>query len=41
VSGAPDVPIWLSLIVIVGILLITVVASLAKSRRDASRAALS
>ncbi|HEY3715316.1 MAG TPA: TerC/Alx family metal homeostasis membrane protein [Jatrophihabitantaceae bacterium] len=41
VSGAPDVPIWLSLIVIVGILLITVVASLAKSRRDASRAAVS
>jgi len=41
VSGAPDVPIWLSLIVIIGILLITVVASLAKSRRDASRAAVS
>jgi len=41
VSGAPDLPIWLSLIVIVGILFITVVASLAKSRRDASRAAVS
>jgi tellurite resistance protein TerC len=34
-SGVPDVPIWLSLIVIVGILLITVTASLLKSRRTA------
>jgi len=35
VHSAPDVPIWLSLIVIVGILLITVTASLIKSRRTA------
>ncbi|HEY7045591.1 MAG TPA: TerC/Alx family metal homeostasis membrane protein [Jatrophihabitantaceae bacterium] len=34
VHSAPDVPIWLSLVVIVGILSITVVASLVKSRRD-------
>jgi TerC family integral membrane protein len=38
VHSAPDVPIWLSLVVIVGILSITVVASLLKSRRDTRRA---
>ena len=37
VTGAPDVPIWLSLIAIVVILGTTVVASLIKSRRDARR----
>jgi tellurite resistance protein TerC len=39
VTGAPDVPIWISLIVIVGILVVTTVASLLKSRRDARRKA--
>ena len=37
VTGAPDVPIWLSLIAIVVILGTTVVASLIKSRRDTRR----
>jgi hypothetical protein len=31
VSWAPDIPIWLSLVVIVGTLVITTVASLAKT----------
>ncbi len=35
VSWAPDIPIWLSLVVIVGTLTVTAVASLAKTRRDA------
>ena len=34
VAWAPDIPIWLSLVVIVGTLAVTAVASLAKSRRD-------
>jgi len=34
VSWAPDIPIWLSLLVIVGTLAVTAVASLAKTRRD-------
>jgi tellurite resistance protein TerC len=34
VSWAPDIPIWLSLVVIVGTLAVTAVASLAKTRRD-------
>jgi tellurite resistance protein TerC len=34
VGWAPDIPIWLSLVVIVGTLAVTAVASLAKSRRD-------
>jgi tellurite resistance protein TerC len=34
VSSAPDIPTWFSLVVIVGILLITVLASAVKSRRD-------
>ncbi len=34
VSWAPDIPIWLSLLVIVGTLVVTAVASLAKTRRD-------
>ena len=38
VSWAPDIPIWLSLAVIVGILTIATGASLIKSRRDARRA---
>jgi tellurite resistance protein TerC len=37
ISWAPDIPIWLSLAVIVGTLLITTVASLAKTGRDATR----
>jgi tellurite resistance protein TerC len=39
ISWAPDIPIWLSLAVIVGTLLLTTVASLAKTSRDARRAA--
>jgi tellurite resistance protein TerC len=35
VKSAPEIPIWLSLVMIVGILGITVLASLVKSRRDA------
>ncbi|OLT15841.1 tellurium resistance protein TerC [Serinicoccus sp. CUA-874] len=35
--GVPEVPIWLSLTAIVGILGVTAVASLMKSRRDAAR----
>jgi tellurite resistance protein TerC len=38
VTGVPDVPIWLSLVVIAAILLITAAASVAKSRRDAGPA---
>ncbi len=38
VCWAPDIPIWLSLAVIVGILTIATGASLIKSRRDARRA---
>jgi tellurite resistance protein TerC len=34
VSWAPDIPIWLSLLVIIGTLAITTVASLAKDARD-------
>ena len=41
VHSAPDVPIWLSLVVIVSILSVTVVASLVKSRRDVRRDQLS
>ena len=36
VSWAPEIPIWASLLVIVGTLAITTVASLAKSRKDAA-----
>ncbi len=39
ISWAPDIPIWLSLAVILGTLAITTVASLAKSGRDAQAAA--
>ena len=39
ISWAPDIPIWLSLAVIVGTLLVTTVASLAKTGRDAKAAA--
>jgi tellurite resistance protein TerC len=35
VSWAPDIPIWLSLVVIAGVLAGTTIASLIKSRRDA------
>jgi len=35
VTSAPEIPTWLSLVVIVAILVITVLASLVKSRRDA------
>jgi tellurite resistance protein TerC len=38
VSWAPDVPIWVSLLVIVGTLAITTVASLAAERRTGSSA---
>jgi tellurite resistance protein TerC len=38
ISWAPDIPIWLSLAVILGTLVITAVASLAKSGRDAKAA---
>jgi tellurite resistance protein TerC len=34
VKWAPDIPIWLSLAVIIGTLVVTAVASLAKTRRD-------
>ncbi len=37
VSGAPDLPIWVSLTAIVGILAVTTVASLVKSGHDARR----
>jgi tellurite resistance protein TerC len=37
VEGVPEVPIWLSLVVIIGTLVVTTVASLAKSRRDDRR----
>jgi tellurite resistance protein TerC len=39
VKWAPDVPVWLSLAVIVGTLAVTTVASLRKSRRDERRPA--
>ncbi|MFC6006132.1 TerC family protein [Angustibacter luteus] len=38
VHWAPDIPIWLSLVVIVGTLAVTAVASLAKTRRDERKA---
>ena len=34
---APEIPIWLSLLVIIGTLAVTTVASLIKSRRDEQR----
>jgi tellurite resistance protein TerC len=37
VGWAPDIPIWLSLVVIVGTLVVTAAASLAKTRRDEAR----
>ncbi|MDQ3359391.1 MAG: TerC family protein, partial [Actinomycetota bacterium] len=37
IEAVPEIPIWLSLIVIVGILVVTTVASLLKSGRDARR----
>ncbi len=37
VSWAPEIPIWLSLTVIVGTLVVTAVLSLAKTRRDERR----
>lgn len=37
IEGAPDIPIWLSLIVIVGILAVTTIVSLMKSRSDAKK----
>jgi tellurite resistance protein TerC len=37
IEWAPDIPIWLSLTVILGILCVTTVASLVKSRRDERR----
>jgi tellurite resistance protein TerC len=40
VGWAPDIPIWLSLVVIVGTLAVTAAASLAKTRRDGRRAAV-
>ena len=39
VEWAPEIPIWLSLTVIVGTLAVTAVASLAKTRRDSVRSA--
>jgi len=39
VEWAPDIPIWLSLVVIVATLTVTAVASLLKTRRDERRAA--
>ncbi|MGH8827595.1 MAG: TerC family protein [Jiangellaceae bacterium] len=36
-TGIPDIPIWLSLLVIIGTLTITTLASLAKTRRDGRR----
>ena len=39
VGWAPDVPIWLSLVVIIGTLVITAVASLAKDRADRRKGA--
>jgi tellurite resistance protein TerC len=37
IHGVPDIPIWLSLSVIIGILVITAIASLLKTRRDESQ----
>ena len=39
IEWAPEIPIWLSLLVIVGTLAVTAVASLAKTRSDSRRAA--
>ena len=41
VAWAPDIPIWLSLTVIIGTLVVTAVVSLAKTRRDTRAAARS
>ena len=38
VPWAPEIPIWLSLVVIFGTIAVTAVASLAKTRRDVRRA---
>ena len=38
VPWAPEIPIWLSLVVIFGTIALTAVASLAKTRRDVQRA---
>ena len=40
IAWAPDIPIWLSLVVIVGTLLVTTVASLAKTGRSAEASEL-
>ncbi|AKU16795.1 TerC family protein [Luteipulveratus mongoliensis] len=34
IHGVPDIPIWLSLVVIIGVLAVTAIASLAKSKHD-------
>jgi tellurite resistance protein TerC len=39
VEWAPEIPIWLSLVVIIGTLAVTAIASLAKDRSDRRRAA--
>jgi tellurite resistance protein TerC len=38
VTAIPEIPTWLSLLVILGTLVVTTVASLAKSRRDRAEA---
>lgn len=40
IEGVPEVPIWLSLVLIIGILSITAIASLMKSAHDAKKEAL-
>jgi tellurite resistance protein TerC len=37
ITGVPEIPIWLSLVVIVGTLLVTTVASLMRTRREVRR----
>ncbi|KNX37240.1 TerC family protein [Luteipulveratus halotolerans] len=41
IHGVPDIPIWLSLAVIIGVLAVTAVASLAKSRYDERKSVMS
>ena len=38
IEWAPEIPIWVSLIAIIGILAVTTVLSLAKDRRDRAQA---
>jgi len=40
ITAIPEIPTWLSLVIILSILAVTTIASLLKSRRDATRSTI-